>query len=356
MTQGSRMRAAVYHGPGDIRLADQPMPTPRPDEVLLKVAAVGICGTDAHEYVSGPHVYPGAGFIPGHEFAGVVVEVGETVEGLAVGDLVTSGAGISCGVCDWCRSGKTNHCKAYLTYGLQLPGALAQFVVVPARICFDVGGLGLSPDFAALAQPMSIAVHALRRGRVEPGETSVVVGAGGIGSFLTYALAAAGSPPAVLDLDPERLHIAEGLGASVTSQPGNDLGEPFWGPSVVFEVTGSHKGLEKAISLAGPRTRVVLVGLQSHHAQLDLRDVSLREMELLGTNAHTFTSDFPWAVHLLANRKGGWSDVAPLAIPLESLVDEGLVPMVEDRARPIKTLIDPWASDRRSAGSGVTPG
>jgi (R,R)-butanediol dehydrogenase/meso-butanediol dehydrogenase/diacetyl reductase len=341
-----RMRAAVYHGAGDIEITDLPKPGPGPGELLLRVSAVGICGTDAHEFDSGPHMFPGGGFVPGHEFAGHVEAIGGEVAGFAEGDLVASGAGVSCGQCRSCLRGASNHCDMYLTHGLQLPGALAEFVVVPASICLEVGTLGLSSDVAALAQPMSIAVHAMRRGRVEPGEDVMVIGAGGIGVFLTYALAEHGAAPVVVDLNRSRLEVAQVLGAVATWQPGD---VPPSAPSLIYEVTGTPEGLAHALSMAGAGTRVVAVGLQNDPISIEMRRISLAEIEVIGTNSHVFTADFPQAVRLLATRDV-WGDVAPLAIPLDDLVEDGLQPMVEGRVDRIKTLIDPWADKTRATG------
>jgi (R,R)-butanediol dehydrogenase / meso-butanediol dehydrogenase / diacetyl reductase len=341
--EANQMRAAVYHGAGNIEITDLPIPEPGPSDVLLRVSAVGICGTDAHEYASGPHMFPSGGFVPGHEFAGHVVAVGAEVSGFSEGDLVASGAGVSCRRCRPCARGASNHCDTYLTHGLQLPGGLAQFVVVPDETCLDVGAVGLSPDFAALTQPMSIAVHAMRRGRPTPADEVVVIGAGGIGAFLTYALAQHGTAPLVVDLDRSRLDIAEALGAGATSQP-EDF--PSSTPSLVYEVTGTPVGLGQALSMAGAGTKVVLVGLQDGPVSLEMRWISLDETELIGTNSHVFAADFPEAARLLATR-ASWSDIAPVAIPLDDLVEGGLRPMVEGRVNRIKTLIDPWAGETR---------
>lgn len=339
------MRAAVYHGAGDIRISEVPAPDPGPGRLLLEVATVGICGTDAHEYRSGPHMFPAGGFIPGHEFSGRVVAFGDGVEGFSEGDLVSSGAGISCGSCHWCRQGRTNLCVTYSSVGLQHPGALAEYVVVPAGVCLEVASLGLSPDVAALAQPMSIAVHSAKRGRAQPDEVALVIGAGGIGAFLIHALVRLGVRTSVVDLDRERLLIATSLGAEVVAHPDTI---PDTGPlSVVYEVTGTQQGLQLAMSAAAPGTRVVLVGLQDGPASIEPRQISLREIELIGTNAHVFASDFSEAAHLLASREQGWSDIAPVAIPLDDLVEKGLTPMIEGRVTAIKTLIDPQASEAR---------
>ena len=339
------MRAAVFHGAGDIEITDRPVPRPGPGELLLEVAAVGICGTDAHEFRSGPHMFPGDGFIPGHEFSGHVVELGEGLDRFSPGDLVASGAGVSCGRCPPCRDGVTNRCLRYATVGLQLPGALAEFVAVPGEVCLEVGSIGLSPDVAALAQPMSIAVHAARRGRARPGESALVIGAGGIGAFLIYVLASAGIEVLAVELDPGRREIAAALGATAVGLP--DTVRDRESPSVIYEVTGTPQGLMLALDAAAAGSRVVLVGLQDGPTPIELRPISLGEVELIGTNAHVFAIDFPEAVRLLASRAQGWSDIAPFAIPLDGLVEQGLLPMVEGRTTSIKVLIDPGVDRTR---------
>jgi (R,R)-butanediol dehydrogenase/meso-butanediol dehydrogenase/diacetyl reductase len=359
------MRAAVYHGRGDIRISEVPIPTPGRDQLLLRILAAGVCGTDAHEFASGPHMFPIAGphpisghtgpLIPGHEFAGEVVAKGSAVSGFEAGAVVTSGAGISCGGCHWCRRGATNLCPRYVTAGLQLAGGLAQFAVIPASICVDVAPFGLTPDVAALAQPMSIAAHATRRARLAAGEGVVILGAGGIGAFLTFAASRLGAEVIVGDLDERRLETAVDLGATGTVGPGSgrDLGETLaergMVPTVIFEATGTSPGLRLALDTAQPGTRVVLVGIQGGATELALRRVTLDEIELIGTNAHAFALDFPEALRLLASRAEGWRDIAPIAIPLDDLVEGGLLPLVEGRSERIKTLIDPWADRVRSS-------
>ncbi|MFP3915077.1 MAG: alcohol dehydrogenase catalytic domain-containing protein, partial [Actinomycetota bacterium] len=148
------MRAAVYHDRGRVDIQQMPEPRPGPNEVLLQVGTVGVCGTDASEYAHGPSMFPihtrhpvtghVGPLIPGHEFSGTVVEVGAEVTGLEVGDLVASGAGISCGECPQCRAGATNVCRRYATVGLNRHGALAEYVTTPADICVEVASLGLS--------------------------------------------------------------------------------------------------------------------------------------------------------------------------------------------------------------------
>ena len=357
------MRAAVYHGRGDVRVEDVPIPVPREDELLLRVSAVGICGTDAHEYSTGPHMFPIAAshpvsghvgpMIPGHEIAGVVVATGSAVTSFTEGMLVVSGAGISCGECHWCKRGRTNLCRSYSTLGLHQHGGLAEFVAVPADTCVDAGPFGVTPDTAALAQPMSIAVHAMRRGRLDSDDTAVIIGAGGIGAFLTYAAAQVGATVLVSDMDQSRLDIAGALGAKYLVRPHGEesikakLAREDLIPTVIFEVSGSLAGLSESLAIAPRGCRIVLVGLQSKPVDIEIRTVSLTELELIGTNAHVKSTDLTEALRLLASRADGWEDIAPEAISLDDLVSDGLVPLAEHRSTRIKTLIDPWIAATR---------
>ena len=356
------MKAAVYHGAGDIRIENVPDPTPGTGELLLEIHAVGICGTDVGEFVHGPMSYATAGdpvtghrgpLIPGHELSGRVVAGGPGSGEFEIGAVVASGAGISCGECFQCLAGRTNLCLRYSTVGLQRNGGLAQLCNVPAATCVDVSPYGLDEETAALAQPMAIAVHSMRRGRVGPGDAALVIGAGGIGAFLTYAVAESGARVTVADLDRGRLELARTLGAAETINPSGPgrlaeaLTELGVRPTVVYEVTGGRGPLEEAIATVVPGGRVVVVGLQERPFELDFRRLTLSEVELIGTNAHVCGADLPEALRLLANRGGRWTDVAPTMIPLDRLVDDGVRPMADGRATRIKTLIDPWADAAR---------
>lgn len=355
------MLAAVYHGPRDIRVEKVPIPELAPGELLLEVHAAGVCGTDASEYAHGPTMFPildqhpvtghRGPMIPGHEFGGRVVQIGSEVTGFSEGDLVTSGAGISCGACGQCEAGRTNLCERYATVGLQRSGGLAQYCVVPAAVCLNVSELGLTDDGAALVQPMSIAVHSMRRGRVGPDDEALVIGVGGVGAFLVYALAETGVTVTAVDLDRERLMIASALGAEATIRASGDrsLRESLNdnAPRLIYEVSGAPSALADAVQLVRPGGTVVVVGLQEQPFDLDARNLALSEIELVGTNAHTFGTDIPEAARLISSRGVKWKDVAPVALPLEEVVDGALIPLLEGRSSRIKNLVDPWSDERR---------
>jgi len=181
------MRAAVFHGPHDVRIESVADPAaPAAGEVVLEVLRAAICGTDASEWDHGP-ILCRPGVVLGHEFVGRVVECGDHTT-FDVGDRVVSGAGISCGHCRWCLGHRTNLCAEYRTLGLQVNGGLAEYVTSPAAICRPVP-VSCDDDAAAMAQPVAVALHALSRVGLAADESVAVIGTGGIGSFVVAGAA-----------------------------------------------------------------------------------------------------------------------------------------------------------------------
>lgn len=345
------MRAAVYYGARDVRIEEAPDPAePGPGELLLRVHACSICGTDVSEYLHGPLMiplaarHPGSGHlgptIMGHEFVGEVVAADEGTTFVA-GQRVVAGAGNWCGACRWCQQGRPNLCAQYFVYGLHAHGGLASYVRVPAKMCHPVPE-GCHDEWAALAQPCAIALHAARRSGAGPGDTVVLIGAGGIGSFLLAALRALGVGTIIaLDVSQERLDSARRLGASrllaAQEQPQALLEEiravtAGQGADVVIEASGSPTATPLALTLARRGGRVLQVGLPAEPVPLPLRQFTVPEIDLFTTNGHVCETDLPLALELLAT-----TDLARIVldriIPLDALVDEGLLALAERRAR-----------------------
>lgn len=357
------MRAAVYHGPRDIRIEHVPRPRTAPGDVLVRVHANGICGTDASEF-TGAQMYPlharhpltghHGPLIPGHEFAGTIAEVGDGVEGFTEGDAIVTGAALWCGRCPQCRAGRTSICELYATVGLHRDGGLAEFVNVPAHIVFAAAPFGFAPDVAVLTQPMAIAVHAMRRARRQAGDVAVVIGVGGIGAFLTFALTRHDARVVAVDVSGARLATARKLGAIETIHAGDapSLTAALRGlgiaPAVVYEVTGTDAGLAAAIAALAPGGQLVTVGIAKHPIAIDARRVTTKELEIIGTNALVARDDIPEAARLLAADPAVWQEIAPRAIPLERVVEDGILPMLEGRAAQIKVLVDPWTTAARA--------
>ncbi len=359
------MSAAVYYGKEDIRFETVDVPSPGPGEVLLRVGTVGVCGSDVGEWAHGPKQHPfvtphpATGhlgpIVPGHEFSGTVVALGEGVDEAWLGSMVASCGSVACGHCDACLRGQSNQCRWYAGVGLHRDGALTEYVTTPVANCARVDDLGISLDEAALCQPMSIAVHNVARAGGVDGQTVVVLGVGGIGAFLVYALAQSGAHVIATDIDPARLEIATEMGADEVLQvagTADDLdrirsavGEREL--RVVFEVSGSRSGVVTALDLAPRGCRIVLVGIQKAPVEVDLGAITMEEKILIGTNALVRETDFPRAVELIAARRGRWGIIAPHVLPLTDLVEGALRPMSEGHAPAIKTLIDPRATETR---------
>jgi (R,R)-butanediol dehydrogenase / meso-butanediol dehydrogenase / diacetyl reductase len=343
------MRAAVYHGPHDIRIEQVPEPgQPGPEELLITVSRAAICGTDSSEWQHGPHMipleqqHPASGhrgpLVLGHEFTGRVLVAGDAVNSVAVGERVVCGAGVSCGECAWCRAGRTNLCASYYTLGLSTDGGLAEQVRAPASICRTVPD-ALADDAAAIAQPLAVGIHALNRGGVSAGDSVVVIGVGGIGALVVGA--AVRRRPGLLvavDIDPARLAAATALGADETIDARDgDVAEAVLaltggdGADVVIEACGVPTGPTTAVHATRRGGRVVIIGLQPKPPSVDLYDAALREVELVTTVAHVCSTDLPEALEVLADSDLATS-VTEKTIILEALVEEGIVPLAEGRA------------------------
>jgi (R,R)-butanediol dehydrogenase / meso-butanediol dehydrogenase / diacetyl reductase len=342
------VKAALYHGRRDVRIEEVPEPpAPEATEVLLEVTRAAICGTDAAEWATGPHLIPpGSTVVLGHEFAGRIVAAGDAVEALPPGTRVVAGAGMWCGECDACKSGRTNLCRTYYTLGLQADGGLAEFVRVPSRMCVPVPD-ACSDDAAAMGQPLAIALHAVRRGNVEAGDPVLVLGVGGIGAFVVAAAKARGAAPLVAaDVRDTRLEAARLLGAdavvdarsddvvaSVRELTGGD------GAAVVVEASGAEGAAAVAAACTRRGGRVVVVGLPANVQPLELAKLALAEIDLVGTVAHVCRVDLPDALDMLADGELA-RVVVDRVIPLDALVDDGLQPLAAGNVEG-KVLVAP---------------
>jgi threonine dehydrogenase-like Zn-dependent dehydrogenase len=344
------MKAAFFRAPGDVRIESVPEPAaPGPGELLIKVSKAALCGTDSAEWDHGP-LLARPPVILGHEFTGTVVAAGPDVMGaepggFAPGSRVVSGAGISCGTCAWCIAGRTNLCASYQTLGLHRDGGLAEYVLSPASICRAVPD-ELDDVGAAMAQPLAVALHAARRGKVGPGRSCVVIGAGGIGAFIVAAAAALGAGPLVaVDIADGRLATAGELGA--THLVNAERGDPVQavlaavgpdGAHVVIEASGAPASPAAALEMLRRGGDVVIVGLQAQPFVINLFDVATREVDLHGTLAHVCGEDLSAAVSVLAGTPLARTVLGDV-IPLGDLVDGGLRPLAERKAHG-KIVVD----------------
>jgi (R,R)-butanediol dehydrogenase/meso-butanediol dehydrogenase/diacetyl reductase len=353
------MRAVVWHSRGDVRVEDVPEPpTPGPEEVKVAVEWCGICGTDVEEWRRGPRFVPveaphpvtgrKAPLILGHEVSGRVVELGPGVAGLREGDLVALDALIYCGECWWCRRHQVTLCPQLAAIGLQADGGLAEAVTVPAQMCIQVPA-GVRADAAALAEPVAVAVRALRRGRLALNESLVVLGAGMIGiATLVVGRSMGAAPIVVAEPIASRRELARRLGADLAIDPRDpDFLETVWnvtggrGADVTVDAAGSHDSGPAAIAAARPGGRAVVVGLASEPARVDLFAFASGEKELIGSLSHVWDEDFAAAVRLLADGILTADQVVGRRLSLDETVDHGFTAIEDPDAAGVKVHISP---------------
>ena len=292
------MRAVVIEKPGEITVRDVPDPAPGPGDVIVAVGACGLCGTDLHiaagEFPPSP--YP---LVPGHEFAGVVAAVGPAVvTGLAVGDRVAVDPSLFCGYRRQCRRGRGNLCENWGAVGDTVDGAFAEYVAVPAASCYRL------PDeltFAqgALIEPVSCAVHGLRRLGAEPGERVLVLGAGTMGLIMTQLLAAAGARVSVVDLAAGKLPLAAELGAAEVATSVAEL--PTQRYEAAVDVTGAVPALEAAFDALDRGGRLQVFGVAHAEARLALSPFRIYNDEITVVGSMAVLHSFGDAVELVAS-------------------------------------------------------
>ena len=321
------MKALLLSKYRHLELTDIPVPVPGPDEVLIQVAACGICGSDVHGYdgSSGRRIPP---IVMGHEAAGTVAAIGDDVKTLSQGDRVTFDSTIYCGKCRYCSRGEVNLCDRREVLGVSCgdyrrAGAFAEFVLVPARITYRLPD-NLSFAEAALLEAVSVAIHAVSLVPIPPNSTALVLGAGTIGLLIQQALRVAGcSRVFVADVDDTRLKLSRELGATATLSAGPGLSSEVLkltdgvGADIAVEAVGRTETVVAAIDNVHKGGKVVLVGNIAPEVTLPLQKVVSRQILLQGSCASS--GEYPRAIELLSS---GAIRVKPLISAIAPL-DEG---------------------------------
>jgi len=297
------MRAVIVDGPGSMRVGEWATPRPAPGDVLVSVAACGICAGDLHIY-HGRNPYASYPQICGHEIAGVVADLGGDVTGLAAGDHVVVEPFLGCGTCYPCRIGRRNCCAALQIIGVTRPGGCAEALVAPVENVHRVPA-GVPLSAAALAEPLAIAVQACRRGEVRAGELVLILGCGPIGLALIEVARARGARIVAADLIASRLDTAAMMGADAWLADEHllprvlDLTDGEGAP-VVIEATGSVGAIEQTVDLVASGGRIVIVGLikEGLTARFPALDFTRKEMTIVGSRASL--NCFPESLQLLA--------------------------------------------------------
>jgi len=319
------MLAAAYVGNRTIALQTAAAVPPGPHQVRVRVAFVGLCGTDLHILHGSMDRRVQVPLVFGHEMSGTIDEVGEGVDGWAAGDKVTVMPLVWDGTCPACRAGNRHICQHLNFVGIDSPGALQALWNVPASTLVKVPH---STDLraAALIEPVAVAVHDVRRGQVASADRVIVVGGGPIGVLIATVARHAGGDVAIVEVDPTRRAFAAQLG--FTALHPQDLAEPDWldewsggaGADVVLEASGAAAGIALAVAVAKVRGTIVVVGIHPEPRSVDLQRIFWRELTIVGARVYE-PADFERAVELISSG----------AIPTEALITR-VVPIAQTQA------------------------
>lgn len=340
------MRTIVIHEAGDLRIEQREPEAPSEGEVQIRLETGGICGSDLHYYHHGGFgpVRLRQPMILGHEVAGTVTALGKGVTGLEVGDLVAVSPSRPCGKCRYCAEGLPNHCENMRFYGSAMPfphvqGAFREVLIADASQCVKANGL--TAGEAAMAEPLSVALHATRRAGEMLGKRVLVTGCGPIGCLAVLAARRAGASEIVAtDLSDNALAYVEKAGAdraiNMASEPDamndNTAGKGTF--DVMYECSGAQPALTGGLAAMRPRGVVMQLGLGGDMT-IPMMLVTSRELDLRGS--FRFHEEFATAVHLM---QSGLIDVKPLishTLPLDEA--EQAFQIASDRARAMKAQI-----------------
>ncbi|MFT5976925.1 MAG: L-idonate 5-dehydrogenase [Gammaproteobacteria bacterium] len=340
------MRALVIHKAKDLRIEERQIPLPGPGQIKIKVAVGGICGSDLHYYNKGGFgpITLKEPMVPGHEFSGYVDQIGKGVEGFEPGELLVISPSRPCGDCRFCNEGLLNQCLNMRFYGSAMPyphiqGAFQEELIVDASQC--VRAEGLTPGEAAMAEPLSVALHATRRAGEMLGKRVLITGCGPIGALCIVAARRAGAVEIVVtDLVPNALQYAMLAGAdkviNMAEEP--DGLSPYLADKgsfdVLFECTGAPQALAGAIPALRPRAVIMQLGLGGD-MPVPMMQITAKELEIRGS--FRFHEEFALAVKLM---QSGLVDVKPLISHSFSIDQaEQAFEVASDRTQAMKAQI-----------------
>ena len=284
------MKAVVFESEGVFGIREMPKPCiSKPNQVLVKVEACSICGTDVHITSNPPNYVATPGTILGHEFCGKVIEIGSDVHNVAVGDRIVANPNNYCGTCDFCRKNLPNLCEHIEALGIDYHGAFAEFCVIDGKVAHKISE-DVPASVAACVEPLACAVNGLKKVNVRPGDSAVVIGAGPIGLMIAMLLEASGASNIyILETAPYRMQFAKNLNPSWNvidpaqeNAEGIILKDTKIGADFVFDVTGSQAVC--AINIARKGGTVVLFGVNwKATAELVQANITTKEIAVLGT-------------------------------------------------------------------------
>jgi 2-desacetyl-2-hydroxyethyl bacteriochlorophyllide A dehydrogenase len=339
------VKAAILHGPRDLRVESSRAPEPGRDEVLVRVSVAGLCGTDYRIWTGDrPVDYPR---VLGHEFVGRIEALGPGVDRVALGDRVVVEPNYSCGVCPLCREGNRNLCLARTAVGIDVDGCFAELVRVPVRCCWAAPET-VADDDLLMTEPLAVVVRAVDRAAVKPGETAAVVGGGTLGLLTLQVLRGRGARVLVVSRTSRRFTLARELGADATHAvddgPLEHAARDFSGREgvdLVVETAGTAEAVAHALAVVRPGGRVVLTGLPHEPTPVAFFSVVRREVTITGSMI--YQDEFPEAMRLVGD---GTVRTRPLVTHRFGLDDIGRAFAVHREPASIKVAVIPSAERR----------
>lgn len=319
------MKGAVIYNPGDVRVVDLDIPRPLPEEVLIKVAACGVCGTEHTLYTGGYYAnYP---VVLGHEFAGVVVEVGEQVTKFKPGDRVTVDPNRVCHQCDFCRMGSEHLCENLQTLGITQNGGDAEFTVAVEENVYLLPD-SMTLEEGAFVEPLACALRAFEVATVQLGDTVLVMGAGPMGNLIMQCVAHAGAANVIVS-EPikRRRDLALENGASLVIDPTTQdvdaavRGIQRIGADVVIEVVGGLKAQASSIGYARRGGQIVFYGVSPKGGKIDVIPFDINENEIKVTGSFNNPYTTAQAIRLIASRKIRVDNLVSHRFPVERYND-----------------------------------
>lgn len=341
------MRVAATRAGGGLALESRALPEPEPGQARVRLLACGICGTDLHFHHAGLWA---PGHVPGHEMFGEVDALGEGAAGVAIGDRVAVEPILACGRCELCRAGRGNVCPETRLYGIHLPGGFADAICVPSERLFPVAD-AVPPEIAALAEPVAVAIHGVRRGGVAEGQRVLVLGAGSIGLLSVLAAKAAGAGEVwVSARHSHQAELGRALGADRVlreeeCEPGALAGLAGEAPidCVVETVGGSADTLRAAALAMRPGGTVSVLGVFLGDVALPSLPLLVKEGTLRWSNCYQHTgtgSDFADAVALLTAEREALAALATASVGLDE-ISRGFEIASDKKAGAVKVTVRP---------------
>jgi len=326
-----------------------PIPEPGPNEILVRIQAAGICRSDVH-YRSGLGTVGPLPHTPGHEIAGIVERIGSEVTGLQRGQRVALHYLVTCGECSMCRSGREQFCLTGRMIGKDIAGGYAEAIVIPARNAVALPDEVSFEHGAVLMCSTATVFHALRKGRLAPGESVAVVGVGGLGlSAVQLALAFGAAEVFAIDIDEGKLETAAGYGAiPIHAATGNAVEEVTrrtgGGVHLALELIGLPETMRQSVEMLGVQGRAVMVGLASDPFILDTyRQLLAKEADIIGCSDHLLL-ELPIVIELTRQGRLDLSSVVTRRIPLEAAAVNGALDELESFSGIVRTVINPSAT------------